>query len=190
MMLQNLHPVVKHRIHTRLRVEYKGWGFPTFYTFTRIASRNPKSKTMKKKLYMAIVAMKRNLPQHYSVPVGEGRRIFIIHDCSPLQHVAKEPQLRHSKLHHWRRQNGGRSKSWDCPIGTEDSPGSMVRRDDELCCRQPPRWHVHLFVHDGQTQYMVLQVRIHPQVRPPLPSATAILWRIFGLDLTCWDLGW
>jgi hypothetical protein len=189
-MLQNLHPVVKHRVHTHLRVEYKGWGFPTLYTFTGIASRNPKRKTMKKKLHTAIAAVKRNSPQHYSIPVGEGCRIFVIHDCSPLQHVTKEPQLRHSELRHWRRQNGGRSKSWDYPIGTEEGLGSMVRRDNELRCGQPPWRHVHLFVHDGQTQYMVLQVRIHLQVWPPLPSATSMLWRVFGLDLICWGLGW
>jgi hypothetical protein len=145
---------------------------------------------MKKKLHTAIAVVKWNLPQHYSVPVGEGRHIFVIHDCSPLQHVAKEPQLRHSELRHWRRQNGGRNKSWDYPIGIEDSLGSMVRCEDELRCRQPPRWHMHLFVHDGQTQYMVLQVRIHLQVQPPLPLATTMLWRVFGLDLTCWGLGW
>jgi hypothetical protein len=70
------------------------------YTFMGIASRNPKSKTMKKKLHTAIAAVKRNLPQHFSVPIGEGCRIFVIQDCSPLQHVAKELQLRHSELRH------------------------------------------------------------------------------------------
>jgi hypothetical protein len=70
------------------------------YTFTGIASQNPKSKTMKKKLHTAIAAVKRNSPQHYSVPIGEGRRIFVIHDCSPLQYVTKEPQLWHSELRH------------------------------------------------------------------------------------------
>jgi hypothetical protein len=55
---------------------------------------------MKKKLYTAIAAVKWNLPQHYSIPVGEGCCIFVIHDCSPLQHVVKEPQLRHSELRH------------------------------------------------------------------------------------------
>jgi hypothetical protein len=55
---------------------------------------------MKKKLHTAIAAVKRNSPQHYSVPIGEGRRIFVIHDCSSLQYVAKEPQLRHNELRH------------------------------------------------------------------------------------------
>jgi hypothetical protein len=189
-MLQNLHPVVKHCVHTRLRVEYKGWGFPTLYTFTGIASRNPKRKIMKKKLHTAIVAVKRNSPQHYFVPIGEGLHILVIHDCSLLQHVAKELQFRHNELRHWQRQNGGRSKRWDCPIGAKDGPGLMVRRDNELCYGQTPRRHVHLFVHDSQTKYMVFQVRIHLQVRPPLPSTTTMLWRVFGLGLTCWGLGW
>jgi hypothetical protein len=55
---------------------------------------------MKKKLHTAIAAAKRNSPQHYSVPIGEGHRIFIIPDCSSLQYVAKELQLRHSELRH------------------------------------------------------------------------------------------